>query len=171
MGTPPAGQNQHTRIASLHSHDIIVKLSHGLLMLQHVTIPFRRPLHIVLAHSAPFEARVARRRITEVIHIVSCLPQFSHHIRIIPVAPAACYVDLALHHQILITKTQVHLPPFRCELKFEPTFLFPSLLPPFPSWSFILKLYSVFCITYPSRVRSADGHICSPLLPSSVRPH
>jgi hypothetical protein len=35
----------------------------------------------------------------------------------------------------------------------------PRALPPFPSWSFILKLYSVFCISYLSRVSSADGHI------------
>ena len=97
MSTSATRQYQYTRIASLHRLDIIVELPHGLRMLQHVAVLRRRPLHIVLTYAAPFKSRVPRWRIAEVVHLVSRLPQFLHHLRVIPVTPAAGNIYLSFH--------------------------------------------------------------------------
>ena len=81
MRTSATWQHQYTRITSLHRLDVVMEPPFCFGMMEHVTILLWRPLHVVLAHTAPLEARIARWRISEVIHLVSCLPQPRHHLR------------------------------------------------------------------------------------------
>ena len=108
-------------------------------MLQHITILLRRPFHIVLADATPLKSRVTRWRITEVIHFVSYLPQPGHHLRVIPIAPTACYIYLSLSHHFIIVAIRI----FEFTSRFSFTFFTKNSNPQhsFSSASFVLLAF------------------------------